>query len=337
MYILLKQTFLYDQIKKAVMLIVFEYDKKLKKLSVIPLEKVNVKKRYKNYWVYTHHPIESDYALLKDVFNIHKLTVEDCLAKDTLIKIEDFENYLYVTVHTPFEVEDEFKTTDINIILGRNFVITSSLEEIKEVSAFVEAERSRITRLLEQSPDLVMHQMIDLLVDKFFPRLAWLEDKIDDIEEQIFQAESANLMSDILRIKTSLIKGKKNAIAQRDVIMALTKGNKKFVNKKAMLYFRDVHDHMTRVCDIIDNYREILTNIIEVHISVVSNKMNEIMKVLTIITTIIMPLTLISSIYGMNFQHMPELHWEYGYPTIIIFMVALTLSMLYYFKRKRWI
>lgn len=319
------------------MLIVFAYDKKLKKLSTIPLDRVNVKKRHIHYWVYIHHPTESDYIIIKDLFDIHKLTVEDCLAKDTLIKVEDFENYLYVTVHTPLEVEDEFKTTDINIILGKNFIITSSLEEIKEVTAFIQTEKDRVKRLLEQDPDLIMHKVIDIYVDKFYPRLAWLEDKIDEIEEKIFHESSAkNILNDILRIKTSLIKAKKNSIAQRDVLMVLTKGGRKFVNKKATLYFRDVHDHMVRVCDIIDNYREILTNIIEVHISVSSNKLNEIMKVLTIITTIIMPMTLITSIYGMNFEHMPELHWHYGYPIIISIMFMITFSMLLYFKKKKW-
>jgi magnesium transporter len=204
-----------------------------------------------------------------------------------------------------------------------------SIEDLK-------SSGNKIENLMNKGLDFVFHKLIDTEIDNFFPVMEKIDDQIESMEEEVTKTPKPEILSKILRLKRSLIQIKKITFPQREKIGQLAKNDYRFISKKSLPYFRDVYDHSIRVSDFIDNYREAVGNTFDVYMSAVSNNMNEVMKTLSIIATIALPLTVISEIYGTNFANLPGQHFYYGFWIMILAMIILSLSMIFYFKRRGW-
>jgi magnesium transporter len=191
--------------------------------------------------------------------------------------------------------------------------------------------------VMAKGADTLLHIVVDSLVDNYLPVLDVMDYRISNIETQIMKNPNQNILNNIFTLKKEVLNLRRFIAPQRDTVNFLSKEEYPFIHPKTRVYFRDVYDNMIFINDTIDTYRDVLNSALDVYISTVSNKTNEIMKVLTMIATIVMPLTLIAGIYGMNFKHMPILEWEYGFISISVIMAILGLGMIMYFKRKEWL
>ena len=270
------------------------------------------------------------------IFNIHKLVMEDCTSKDTRTKVEQFDDYNFLVIHGVARQNGSIHTTEIDIIQGKHWVISVHYHA-SETFEWLKKNQVKLSQILKRGSDFMMHALIDMEVDNYFPLLESVEEELEKLEDKVIEDSKPNLLNDLFTLKRQLLHVRKEIAPQREVMVALARRHVPHISSAAEVYFRDIYDHLIRITDTLDNYRETASNILEIHLSVTSNKMNEIMKVLTVIATIMMPLTVIGSIYGMNFKHMPELEWKWGYYAVLGFMALISISMLYYFRRRGWI
>jgi magnesium transporter len=226
----------------------------------------------------------------------------------------------------------------VSFIIGSNFVI--SFQENPEEDVF-EGIRERIRnnkgRIRKMGADYLAYALMDAIIDNYFIVLERQGDRIEDIEDELIKDPTPRTVKKVYNIKRELIYLRKVIWPLRELISQVQKEATKLVRKETRLYFRDLYDHIIQLLDTVETYREMTTGMLDLYISTMSNKMNEIMKVLTIIATIFMPLTFIAGIYGMNFKHMPELDWYVGYPLALFIMGAVSIGMLLYFRKKKWI
>jgi len=192
-------------------------------------------------------------------------------------------------------------------------------------------------RLLANGPDYLLYEIVDLLVDAHFPLLDRIEECVDDLQDSIFQNAQPLHLDELLHLKRDVNVLRRQSLPQRELLNLLSRGDSQFIQKQHLIYFRDLYDHMFRISETIDSERDMMAGTMEAYLSVIANRTNEIMRVLTVLSTIMLPLTLIAGIYGMNFEHMPELHWLHGYPFALGLMAATTLVMLTWFWKKGWI
>ncbi|MFH1622460.1 MAG: magnesium/cobalt transporter CorA [Candidatus Omnitrophota bacterium] len=296
------------------------------------------------FWIDMDKPTEQELGLLSEVFNFHPLAIEECSQYTDLPKIDEFEDHVFIIVHgTWYESNsDEIKRPELDIFMGKNYVVTVHLDIIKTLITNME-KYSKSPQLLAKGSDFLLYNIIDSLVDNYFPLLDYWDDKIDELEDEVLKNNSKDIMSRLIDIKRKMLGLKRSIAPQRDVINKLARRDSPIISAKNVVYFRDVYDHIVRMHELLEANRELLTSIFEAYLSSVSNRMNEIMKRLTIVATIFMPLTLIAGIYGMNFNtqastlNMPELNWRYGYVFVILLMVFITVGMILYFKKRKWI
>jgi magnesium transporter len=275
--------------------------------------------------------------VLSDQFHFHELSIEDCIHRNQNAKVEEYPGYLFIVVHTARLCEGAtFETDDLHMFLGKNYIVTVYEKELPYLSS-LETDLRRNPSLLERGPDWVLHQVCDRVVDAYLPVMDRFDEAIDDLEDSVFNRPSAGLLDHIFQLKKGAMHLRRLSVQQREVFLNMSRGRYELVNAKTAIYMRDVYDHLVRISDVAEGYRDLVAGSLEIYLSVASNRLNEIVKVLTIFSAIILPLNLISSIYGMNFQHMPELRWEYGYPAVLSLMAVLTVGMLLYFRRKNWL
>jgi magnesium transporter len=192
----------------------------------------------------------------------------------------------------------------------------------------------RNPRVMAEGPDSVLYVILDYQVDQYLPVLENFEKKIDDVEGRIFTAPTEAVLTDVLAFKKALMRLRRIAGHQRDILLRLVRREFPVIDEKAIYGLRDVADHLVRIADLADTYRDVVAGALEAHLSIVSNRTNEIMRVLTIIATLFIPLTFIVGVYGMNFDHMPELHWRYGYLGVWVIMLGVAAGMYWYFRRR---
>ena len=276
--------------------------------------------------------------MLRDVLELHPLTIEDVVADLPHPKVEDFGRYLYVIAHGVDQAggtPDALQTTELDIVLGERFVFTHQSRPMRSVQA-VKTEAARGSQLFERGAAWIVHALLDHLIDHYLPLMDAFDDAIDAIELEVVTRPTQTALSRIFKLKHSLMELRRVAIHQREILLRLSRGEFALVPAPLLPFFRDVYDHFTRVADLCDSYRELVSGALDAYLTTTSNRMNEIMKVLTAIATIMLPLTFIAGVYGMNFEHMPELKWSYGYAFALGLMVLVAGFMLLYFKRKRW-
>lgn len=289
-------------------------------------------------WIDFDNPTETEVRLLSDIFNFHPLAIEDCLKDVHHPKVDDYGDYLFISVHgiALKKLEEELFTEELDIFLGSNYLVTFHHEPRRSISVSWQRCQQR-SNLISKGADFLLYHIIDTLTDNYMPVIEAIDGKLDQIEEKVFSNPDKQTLNKIFDLRRDILYLRRVIIPQREVIYRLSRGEFDLVRRESAIFFRDVFDHLYRIADSIETYRDVISGVLEAYLSISSNKLNEVMKVLTIITTIIMPLSLIVGIYGMNFKNMPELEWKYGYPLVWVIMISLTGFLVWLFKRKKWL
>lgn len=270
---------------------------------------------------------------------VHPLVLEDIVNTDQRPKLEDFGDYLYVVLKMLRPQEGKhFRLEQISLIIGSYFVI--SFQEGIGSDVFSEIKqriRNGKGRIRSMGADYLAYTLIDPVVDNYFTILEDVGERVENLEEMVISNPAPETMRRIQRLKRELILLRKAAWPLREVIAALERRDSKLISDQVAVYLRDVYDHTIQIIEAVEAYRDMLAGMLDIYLSSLSNRMNEIIKFLTIIGTIFIPLTFIAGLYGMNFQNMPELRWHYGYYASLLFMLSIAIGMLIYFKRKKWL
>lgn len=279
---------------------------------------------------------------LGEKFNLHPLAQEDVLDVHQRPKVEDYEDLNFIVFRT-LEYKESLLQEQVSMFLGRNFLITFQ-ENIGDIFDPVrERIRKGKTRIRNSGPDYLAYALIDALVDSFFPILEIFGEKIEILEEEIMNEPTTKTVQHIHDMKSELLSFRRAVWPERDMISSLLREELPLIKKETRVFLRDCYDHVIRAMDLVETYRELASGLMDVYLSSIANKTNEVMKVLTIIATIFIPLGVIAGIYGMNFNtsasplNMPELNWYWGYPTAIGIMVVVAGGLLIFFKRRGWI
>ncbi len=291
-------------------------------------------------WVDMEAPNKEDEKVLSDIFHFHPLTIEDAVVTRNLPKVEAFPGYLFFIVHG---VKTEtnpanFVTKELDGYLGKNFVVTFHHENFRSIDKVKQQVRSSAF-VCGRGADYLLHQIFDELVDLYLPLVDDFDNAINEIEERIFRTKRTNnaILEEILNLKRSVVRLRRITSKQLNVLYRISHGEFPLIEDAHLPFYRDVHDHLLRVADLAESYRDLIGGLLDIQFSVVSNRMNEVMKVLTVFSAIMLPLSLIAGIYGMNFENMPELHSKYGYYIALGLMLLVGGGLLIYFWRKGWI
>ena len=277
---------------------------------------------------------------LNDCFGLHPLVLEDILNTDQRPKMEDFGDYLYIVLRMldlDKKNENAIVSEQISLILGKNFVLTFQEREGDLFNPLRERIRNGKGRLRKMGPDYLVHALLDAIVDQYFVVLEKLGERIEFLEEELVTRPTPSTLHLLHQLKREMIFLRKSVWPLREVIGTLERGESPLIQASTNLYLRDIYDHTIQVIDNVETFRDMLSGMLDIYLSSISNRMNEIMKVLTIISTIFIPLTFIVGLYGMNFKFMPELESPWGYPAVLLLMLGVTVFMLFYFRRKKWL
>jgi magnesium transporter len=290
-------------------------------------------------WVALSAPTTpEDQAIVRDVFKFHPLTIEDCFETRTHPKIEEFPGYLYMITHglRAGSTAEDVQAVELDAFLGPRFIVTHNSQASRSVAAVTESVlKSGLP--LRRGPVGLLYALLDRQVEGLEEVLDDIEQRIEVLEDAVFEKPANTPIATLLSLKRSILKLRRWMSKQRDVMLRLGRREFALIPDTDSMMFRDVYDHLVRINDLLENFREMLTSIQEAHLSVTSNRLNEIMKFLTIFSAMLMPLTVIGGIYGMNFHHMPELEWRWGYPAVIGLMVVIEGAVLLYFRRRGWL
>jgi magnesium transporter len=272
-------------------------------------------------------------------FGLHPLVLEDIANTGQRPKMEDFDDYIFVVLRMLRfdEKENETKTEQISIILGADFVISFQEKEGDVFDPIRERIRNNKGRLRKMGADYLAYALIDAIVDNYFMILEKLGEAIEEVEDKLVTNPTAETLQTIHDLKREMVFLHKSVWPLREVINRLERSESPLINKSTCIYLRDVYDHTIQVMDSVETFRDMLSGMLDIYLSSVSNRMNEVMKVLTVIATIFIPLTFVAGVYGMNFKDMPELGQIWGYPAILALMLTIALVMVIYFRRKKWI
>jgi magnesium transporter len=281
------------------------------------------------------HKVELIEAIGKK-YNIHPLTLEDVANTAQRPKFEDYDNYV-VAIMKMIYYDTELRSEQLSVVLMEGMVI--SFQEVHGGDAF-DLIRNRLRtgkgRIRKMKADYLAYALIDAVVDYYFSILEKIGDKIETIEEELISNPTKETMQELHVMKREMIFLRKAVWPIRELINNLERSETELISPSTDIYLRDLHDHSVRVIDTVETYRDLLSGMMDIYLSSVSNKMNEVMKVLTIITTIFVPVTFIAGVYGMNFENMPELHSRWGYAVTWAVMLTIIISLLVYFKKKKW-
>ena len=291
-------------------------------------------------WVDMDKPTEADDQILLNVFRFHPLTVEDCRETRNYPKVEEFPGYLYFILHgvQADTSPDHSNTIELDAFIGPNYVITYHHDEFRSIN--------NVKKLLSTSPVLcqrgaafLIHQIFDQIVDYYSPVLDDFDERIEKLEDDIFTMRRPNkaILEEIMDLKRGVLRLRRITGRQREVILRASRGEFSLIPAQLLPFYRDIYDHIMRVTDMAESYRDLLSGALDAYMSVVGNRMNEIMKVLTVFSAVMLPLTFIAGVYGMNFDYIPELHKEYGYFAVWGVMLTVAVVMLTIFWRAGWI
>lgn len=276
---------------------------------------------------------------LGNAYSVHPLALEDIVHTAQRPKLEDFEKSVFVVLRM-LTFDDQNSSIDseqVSLVLGRNFVM-SFQERVGDVFDQV---RNRIRngkgRIRGAGADYLLYALVDAVVDNYFLVLEKLGEKIEAVEEELLSQATENTLQEIHKLKREMISLRKSVWPLRELIGGLQRNESGLIGKSTNLYLRDVYDHTIQVIDAIESYRDIVSGMLDIYLSALSNKMNAVMKTLTIIATLFIPLTFVAGIYGMNFKYMPETRWRFGYPMSLLLMLAIAAGLLAYCRKKKWL
>jgi len=275
---------------------------------------------------------------LGKIYNFHPLILEDIVDTDQRPKIKDFGDYIFIILkmHYYDKENNEIKIEQVSLIFGKNYVISFQEREGDVFDSIRERIRNNIGRIRKARADYLIYALMDAIIDNYFTILEKLGEETEDLEAKVIKDPVPANLQIIYKLKSELIFLRKSVWPLREVISILEKGESVLIDKSTNIYLRDIYGHTIQVMDTVETLRDVISGTLDVYLSSVSNKMNEIMKVLTIIATIFIPLTFIAGVYGMNFQYMPELKWVWAYPLILSVMLIIGIVMVIFFKRRKW-
>ena len=288
-------------------------------------------------WIDLQNTGEAGFTALEPALSFHPMAVEDCVLDINHPKVDDYRDYLYIALHSARwdDMSQEPVIKEIDVLLGKNYLVTYHEEETRGI----ERARALLARrgdLLARGPDHLLYYILDVMVDNYLPIIDTIHGSLDQLEERVLHRPTRKVLAEILRIKRGLAALRRVVGPQRDTILAMTRNEFGGISPEIRPYMRDVFDRMARVSDLLDSFRDELATMLDIYVSQVSNQLNEVMKVLTAITVIIVPVTLIASIYGMNVTY-PGVNTVWGFWVSAGLMGATALGMWLYFRSRRWL
>jgi magnesium transporter len=288
-------------------------------------------------WVDVADPTSEDFEEIAKEFGFHPLSIEDCRHEHQRSKVEEYQGYYFIVLYEAELVgEAGLELRELNIFLGKNYIVTVHSRPIRTLETAERLWRGW-TDLAERGTGLLAYLIIDSIVDDYMPLLDELSDRMDDLENQIFAEFQPKAVQQIFQIKKDLLFLRRTVTPLRDVFNTMLRREQAIFSRETAIYFQDVFDHLIRVADTIDTLRDMLGTTMDAYISISGNRMNMVMKRLTAISTILMSVTLIAGIYGMNFDFMPELKWRYGYVGTLLAMLIIAIGVFAYFRKIKWL
>jgi magnesium transporter len=328
--------------EEAVTISVVDYNKDTFKESTI--ESIEELLPYRGAGTVTWVNIDGihDVGLIEAIgkhFDIHPLVLEDILHSKQRSKIEDYDDYLFIVLKDLYLDEKDItvRQEQISIIIMEGFVFTFTERQRNLFSPINRRIAGGNGRIRGRGSDYLAYAIIDTIVDHYFVFQDSLDAILDDIEEQLLTNPTKQTLNDIQSLKREIIFVKRNVTPVREMLAMLLRSESPLILESSDIYYRDVYDHAIRFIETMESYRELITGMLDIYLSSISNKMNEVMKVLTIFASIFIPLTFIAGIYGMNFEYMPELKWRLAYPLLWVIFILITGLLVLYFKRKKWL
>jgi magnesium transporter len=290
-------------------------------------------------WVDLESSSRDEGALLSEIFRFHHLAIDDCFNKHIdPARIDDYGDYIFIIAQAIIyhERTEQLETTELNLFLGPNYVVSfheQPLPFVSEVRRRCEENGLELVR----GADFLAHALLDALVDDYQPAVEQLDDTLTRVEELVLARPQPVVLQEVLVLKRNVQRLRRTIIPQRDVVNRIARGEfPRVVRPESFIYYRDIYDHVVRVEQLVESVRDLADGVLNTYLSAVNNRMNEVMKTLSVVATILLPLTFIASIYGMNFEHMPELAWRYGYFAILGAMALVALGMVVFFRLRRW-
>lgn len=291
-------------------------------------------------WVDMEQPRKEDERILSDVFKFHPLTIEDARETRNQPKVEVFPGYLFFIVHgvKPETHSANFVTRELDGYIGKNFVVTYHHENFRSIDN-VKRQICSSPFICNRGASYLLNRILDELVDLYMPVIDDYDRSINDLEVRIFKMKkgSNELLSEIMQLRRAVARLRRISSKQLEVLYKFSHGDFPFINTEDLPFYRDVHDHLQRVSDLSENYRDLVGGLMDIHFNVIATRTNEVMKVLAVFSAIMLPLSVIAGIYGMNFDYMPELKSRYGYFLTLGFMFVVGVGLLIYFWRKGWV
>ena len=285
---------------------------------------------------------EENKAVLETVFDFHPLAIEDCVGVSERPKIDDYDNYVFMVIHAVDYINSRhvFQTTELNLFIGRNFLVTFHDEPLRSVSVMSERIQKK-AHALPRSPDLLAYQILDLLFDNYQPALDELSSELAALEHRVLLGETQAVLPEVVNLQSEVQRLRQIMAPQRDVIARMMRGEfPKVVRSQLVPYLRDLQDNLSRIGDLAETFRESLTSTLQIHLNLQQMSINRVIKVLTILATLSMPILLVTSFYGMNIQHMPDVNgpsWPWAYLYILGLNGVLILLLYRFMKRHNWL
>lgn len=296
-----------------------------------------------NTWIHLQgDPGTEQLTELGELFGLHRLALEDILNTGQRPKVDSFDEQLFIIMSLPVMNEQQVSIEQISLFVGKNYVISFHRGSTDPFEPIRKRMHKNANRIRAHQADYLMYSLIDAIIDEGFPILEAFGDQIEALEEELLNSPDKSTLRTLHALKHELILLRRMLWPQREVLNTLIRDEHPVIEASTYVYLRDCYDHTIQIMDLIESYRDMSASMLDIYLSSISNRMNEVMKVLTIIATIFIPLTFITSLYGMNFGNpdnpwaMPELRWYFGYPTVWLIMIAVTIGMVLYFKRKNW-
>jgi magnesium transporter len=280
--------------------------------------------------------------ILEDMCNFHPLAIEDCIQPSDRPKVDEYENYLFMVIHAVDFTRgtEEFLSTELNIFMGKDFLVTYHQDPLHSIAATIDRVQKN-SLAVARAPDRLAHTLLDFLVDNYRPVMEELSAEIEELEQKALSTKSKDILADVLKVRSDVQKLRQIIAPQREVIARFARGEFSLIRAHLLPYYRDLYDHMVRISDSTDSYRDSLNNVLQVHLNLQQSQVNQVIKVLTFLATLAMPILIITSFYGMNVPHflpppedrsrIPE-----AYLWILGITVGTTVLLYWYLKHKRW-
>ena len=291
------------------------------------------------HWIDLEDPTIKESSILEDPFHFHPLAIEDTLAEVHHPKLDDYDTYVYLIVHgMRFDAPtDQFITRELDVFLGPNYLVTHHNGPMRSISSIRDQCGKDIENAFPKGCDFLLHHILDQMFDHYFPSLDALEDKIQLIQVEVFESPTRDTLDRIFTLKKDIMQLRRLCLPQREIVSRLSRADVKVISPRAGVYFRDIYDNLYRTVEAAASYHDMVQSTMEAYLSAVSNRLNETMKRLTVIGAIMAGLTVVTGIYGMNFEFMPELHWRYGYPFALGLMLVLSVGLVSFFRWRKWL